>query len=247
MGNLAELVGKAKAASIPFRKAAIILAVSKNETGYGLLTSRRGVSSSYSTECWPNRQILRLERGRSESSPLPSVVTSDTVLMGWLKTHGYLNSNSSGKYWFTSEVSAVDSELTPNDTLAKVFEAVLDNRSLKALRLFSIGMTQIFLHYSPIAATGSVISGRFDTIDELFKFYTAANLQVAFSGSWFDYLPTTAVNYPTPSSTSDNCKAFLESHQTGVGYCTDAYLSGFIAAVKAVWTEARSISYPNIS
>jgi len=137
----------AASAEIAFRRAAIVVAASANETGttFGI---PRAADLPYPVSCHPARQVLVLERGVSDSQPIPSDVRSDKVLMDWFNRHGLLA--SSGKS-FVSELRRIDTLENPNNSLALVFETLLDQRKGAALGMFSIGPTCMYLNLSPLA------------------------------------------------------------------------------------------------
>lgn len=239
------------AAGVPFRKAAIIAAVSANETGncFGV---DRTTALVYPQSCYPRRQILRLEKGRSASNPLSKGWTSDQTLMSRLQSMGYVTNDGSGKWYVTanSGVTAVDTCKEPNNAVAYLFEYLIDQRKLAALQAFSIGPTQQYLLYSPATLAAPGIASRFRTIDDLWAFYTATSITKLVSREWFDYLPTTRADYPTAANASSGAhRTYLTAVQTGSAFdwSTSAgrdYLAGFTAAVLGTWDIAREISYP---
>lgn len=247
--RLYQAIKDCNAAAIPFRRMAIVLAASVNETDvtFGV---PRDPSLPYPPTCFTARQILRAEKGRSQSSPLPASWTSDPELMTWAANHGFIDGAGS-TFWLRSGVTALDKVTEPNTALAMLFESLIDQRKNRAMEIFSIGPTQMYLYYAGFSAgSRTSIKGRFDTIDELFRFYMSRSIADNFNGSWYDYLPTTRTDYPTPGCPAAQRESYLTAVQTGnVDWSTSGwhqYSADFGMAVDSIWALAQKENYPNI-
>jgi len=236
------------AAKIPFRRAAIVLAASSNETGntFGI---PRTPELPYPIECYSSRQVLCLEKGKSASNPLPYSWTSDAKWMKFLSNHGLLNGSGASAY-LVSDAAKIDTLEAPNSILPWLFETIIDQRKLKMINAFSIGPTQMFLAYSPLAEPQYPMTSRFKNVEDLFDFYMSRSVAENFNGAWYDYLPTTRTDYPTPNSTAAMRESYLSNVQTGTVDWTDptwaGYSNRFGAAVTTVWSIANRLNYPDI-
>lgn len=229
------------------RAAAIVVAISTNESNntFGV---PRSANSVLPISCYTSRQILRPERGRGGSDVLPKTWTSDTQLMAWLDGRGYL---SADKKSLSGKAIAYDKLEGPNNDAASIFEYLIDQRKLDALRIFSVGPTQMFLEYSPALHSESPMATRFATLDELFAFYTARTVRDLW-GPWFGYLRTDVKFYPTPSfkcarvaGPLDAVETYLHNYQTGgVNFGQDIwmqYADSFLTSVKVTWQLAAEL------
>lgn len=240
-----------KEAGIPAGRALIVVATSANETSSCFGVDRTD-ALIYPKACYPRRQILRLEKGRSASNPLPKAWTDDKELMDRLLSMGFIATSGSNRYVSSqSGVTAIDTCASPNNAAAYLFELLIDQRKLAALQAFSIGPTQMFLAYSPGLGASPGISSRFKTIDELWAFYTARSTADLMKGNNFDYLPTNRADTPAPGVALSTIESYLAAVQTGkVDWANptwDTYAKGFQGAVNTTWDIARSIKYPGVS
>jgi len=236
--------------NIPFRQAAIVGAVAWNESAC-MMRVPRSQMLVYDSDCLPARPPLVIENGNPNfGTNFPASWTGDQDLMAAIKSRNWVN--ASGTQLLAAQ-SATDG-VVPNDTLAWIFEWLIDNRKAAAIGAYSIGPTQMYMKFSPLASPGQGIPSRLPTFDLLWAFYTATNALQQFQTQAFDYLPTTISGYPTPNSQAGNGNAgvgntgnvetYLQAFQTGSRDWDSAamktYARNFLAAVKAAWAAGRN-------
>lgn len=249
--RLRQALIEMKTANVPAKKAAIIAAISTNESNntFGLPRSKK---LPYPVKCYPTRQVLIAEQGRSNSNVLPKTWTTRSDLMSWLEAKKYVQTGSNGRY-FTEAITKYDSFETPNDDLAYLFEFLMDQAQDVPLRIFSVGPTQIYLNLAVFTGTPNAVKNRFNTMDDLFRFYTARDAGSLF-GVWFDYLATGVASYPTSASKicgaadSNACvEKYLQTYQTGLRDWSDpdmaGYATSFLASVQQVTALMKELKY----
>jgi len=241
-----------------FRKAAIVAAIATNESAdtFGIARPKELV---FPNTCLPTRQILLLEEGNPAlGTKMKAGWTQDPELMKMLAENNFLG--TAGDV-VNSQIVQTDSIKSPNNSIATIFEWLIDRRKAEALGAFSIGPTQMFLRQSKMA--GGIGPNHFtvpsfpDDIEELWDFYTAPDYAMLWTTGFWDYLPVKVASYPTPSSTTcqvaigDTCvETYLQSFQTGtLSWATThaGYAARFKNAVDNVWNIARKTGYNNDS
>lgn len=249
--RVAEFLLQSDQSGVPFRKAAIVAAISDRESNSTFRIPRNDMLI-YPPECYPTRQILLLEEGNPAlGTSMPKAWTADPEIMRRLNDVGWLNKAGTG---LVSQFGKTDSLDTPNDAYASMFEWLIDKRKSAALSAFSIGPTQIFLKQAPL--TGGKIDVFPKTFEDLWTFYTATEAAPQWRLGFWDYLKTDVASYPTPASTvcgstqSATCvERYLQSFQTGLRDWSDPfwnnYARGFLGAVNRVWASARATGYNN--
>jgi len=242
--RLTAILTDAKEAGIPWRKAAIVTIIGVNESGVTPFIPNT-TSKVLPSDCYPVRQILRLERGDGSSG-------------GQLSDHGVIfDELSPAAQKFLSDNAYYDADIdglkSPGyDSLSKpsaedqaIFEYALANRIPKIAALYSIGMTQMYLTYSP--SLGGNMVGRFDTLNDLWRFYTCRDIATLIASKAYDYLPVYDSRYPTPSSSRQTVQNYMSAFQTGqLDWNIDMwaqYLTNVINNVKWVWSVGTSVGY----
>jgi hypothetical protein len=219
-----------------WRQAAIVGAIAWNESG---VTPRiaRAESLPYDIGCYPYRALLRLEDGRDQLEPS---WRNDSDIMSMLESQGWLNGQAPSR-----ELLVLDSAENPNDELAYVFEWLIDRRKAAALTSFSVGMTQCYLIYAGINPRMSTpIPGRADTMDSLFRFYTARTAKEAFDTGMFGieggragrYLRTDVGFYPRPGFSSV-CTGNISGCQYWSDTCVQKYLCYYQVGNVPAWGD----------
>jgi hypothetical protein len=242
-------------AGVIWRKAAIVAAVSVNETA-STFSVKRDDLLVFPPECYPSRQILILEEGNPVlGTRLRTSWVQDAELMKYLAENSLLNPEAIDT--LAKPFGVTDSLKNPNVQLAGLFEWLIDRRKAAALGAFSVGPTQMYLRQSKMAGglNGFSVPSFPDTIDDLWAFYTATTYEDLWITGFWDYLPTAVNNYPTPASSAcghaadNSCvESYLQKFQTGTrNWATSdaGYAQGFSNAVKLVWSIAQKTGYDN--
>lgn len=213
--RLERFLRESREAGIPWDKARIVAAVSVNESGAIFRRRRRTDLALLDVACDPVRQILALELGNPMlGTYLPETWLSDHEVMTYVNDHGWLDTN--GKQ-LTREFAAGDTPSSPNEEMPRLFDWLIDHRKGPALGVFSVGPTQVFLKYSPLA--GGSYATRFPTWENLWSFWTAKTAAEQWKTGVWDYLFTAPQLAPSPQvcrGNSPGCiENWLEAHQTG--------------------------------
>jgi hypothetical protein len=234
-----------------------VAAVSGNESD-GTFLVDRDPNLPYPVSCFPKRQILRLE----VRNPLPRAWREDEELLQFLREHGWVL-ESGGVVRSQAELNSLDNPANgaPNNALAHVFEWLLDNRRAEALGAFSIGPTQIYLRGSPATHVpgGWSQPAWGETVEDIFAFYAARDVQSLMDTGFLDYLRIDAAAYPTTASRAchgpGTCSSlpagcvekYLTCYQTGEVPWDERvwinYADGFKANLDAVWAQAAGLNY----
>jgi len=251
--RLSEFLAVSAFAEIPWRKTAIVATVSVNESAATFLMPRADVLPF---KCISNRQILIMEEGNpSLGTMFKSAWQNDAEIMDELERRDLLAAN--GRQMVQSAM-ATDSLDNPNNAIAGLFEWLIDRRKAFAIGAFSLGPTQMYLRQSRLATPepGFAIPSFPKTWEALWKFYAAPNSEEQWNSGFWDYLPTSATGYPTPStpvcgSAGGNCiETYLQSHQTGTRDWADpvwaSYANRFKNNVNLVWSTGQAMGYPGI-
>jgi hypothetical protein len=244
-GRIDYFIQKSLDAGVSAMKILPVAAVSVNESksSFNMPNSN---ASLLPRKCFPVRQILALERGNTmlnANATLPQSWRAPEVYAE-LQNRGWLSNADQLK----REFCRTDLPDNPNESLAYMFAWLLDNRHLEALRVFSIGATQMFLTYSP--ALGGSMQTRFPSLASLWEFYTATDtLSLWSSGAW-DYLPhdgtpvegITSCGQPTSMACAEG---WLQRYQTGNLDWQQAnwqqYARNFASNVRLVWSRLRAL------
>lgn len=254
-------ITEAKAAGIDKKKAVIVTAVSWNESG-ALIQRTRDKDLLYDS-CWPCRQVVGWEWGRTNRVPKPW--SEDPEIMKYLDDRGkeigkplYTGSGTTMKWTaFMSKYDGVDG----NTEQARAFEWLMSHRKASALVAYSIGPTQQYLCYSPLVAEAYTKEGRtrpcgpgaipkrFATWEHLFNFYMSTKGGGFYDDASFDYLPTSVNYFPYAgmqacgdANNPDCVEYYLSRHQAGFLDWTSptwsAYAKKFATANNACWQIA---------
>lgn len=251
--RLTRFLTESRDAGIPWQSAMSVAAVSINESGAIFRRRRRTDKAILNVACFPTRQILALEVGNPNLSnqALPVSWTSDPVIMEFMRANGWLGTNNQA----TRAFGRADLPDNPNDDLATMFDFLIDQRKGTALGAYSIGPTQIFLRFSPLA--GGTIADRFPTFENLWDFWTARTAKAQWDTNNWNYLTTAPLLRESAIQCGDalpgnNCvETWLQFHQTGTvdwktGRFKD-YAARFAGTNRPlVFRIGRSISYPGI-
>lgn len=249
--RIADFLKRSDELKVPWRSAAIVAVVSVNESA-STFNMPRSASLPYDVKCYPARQVLIAELGNPRlGTRLPVSWTQDEELMRYLAQNSLLSGFAADS--LSESLAETDSLQKPNNGLAGLFEFLLDKRKLKALEVFSIGPTQMFLKQAPL--TGGSLSMFPQDLNAIWAFYTMTDVKTAWDAGWWSYLKTNVFNYPTPNSTvcghaeSGACvESYLEMFQAGKrNWGTEAhwqkYAADFLRNVKMVWDIGRSNGY----
>lgn len=190
-----------KAGQLSWRRTAIIMAISTEETGmtFGI---PRSAALPFDPQCFPFRQSLILERGAEVfNSPLPEDWRDDRDIMDMLRGTDSIITKNGQPMVPIAVTHPPDILNTPNDRLAFIFEWLLDNRKVTALGAWSVGPTQVFLRFGEAPELGNnlFITGRFRSVEHLAQFYFARSVTDLVTNSHFDYLKLDTRSYPTDS------------------------------------------------
>jgi hypothetical protein len=231
------------------RRWRIVAAMSLRESDFCFRTDRNvkvpsqrdgDLDPLYPTKCDPARQVLGLEQGNSllDTTMSPSWV-SDSDLMGMLNRLGWLVQTSKGPQ-LSKETCATDG-LIPNSRLAYIFEWQMDRRKASQLRAWSVGPTQLYLYYSPLAGVAGVgLPSRFPTWEKLYSFYMSTSVAEMFDSGAYDYLDVNSQVYPMPGAAIETVQAWLQRYQTGEVDWSTSYWEGYsrdvLNAINKVWT-----------
>jgi len=241
--RLTAILQDAKDAGIPWRKAAIVAIIGVNESGVTPFIPNT-TSRVLPADCYPVRQILRLERGDGINGQLSQygVIFDElpAAAQDFFTKNNYYDADIDG---FKSP--GYDSLSKPCIEDQAIFEYALANHLPKIAALYSIGMTQMYLTYSP--ALGGNMVGRFDTLNDLWKFYISRDITGLIGSKAYDYLPVYDGRYPTPSSSRQTVQNYLSAFQTGqLDWNADmwsAYLTDVMNNVKWIWSVGTSVGY----
>lgn len=238
--RLAAFLRDAMYAGIPVKKAAIVAAISVNESG--VLPFMPPNNDCLPAACYPLRQILRQERGLVNSKFKTIGANSKLYYL----ERGYLKGDETEGYYLELGQNQHSDSLTAQLTkVVDAFEFALANNDVGIIKLFSIGMTQMYLALSPLA--GGSVASRFKTRDLLWQFYTSQTVKTQFDTGAYDYLSTSVSFYPTASATIDQVKQYLTNYQTGaVDWSSSAWAKYAASAqnnVKWVWSVCDQLGY----
>jgi len=263
--RLDAMMAEAAEAGVPARRAVLFGLLSMNETNYTFGVRRPLESAVYPPECYPLRQILKIERGADDHFPLTQTWLGDAEVMDHLRATNSLRSAPSGALVLTNEYAITDSIERPNLMVQNLFEWLIDRRKVDHLRAFSIGPTQMWLFYSPAAnASETVMRNRFPTLDDLWRFYTATDHATLLRSPAVEdtsYLPLNVASFPTEATTScgnagvnaASCiECFLTRYQTGGGLDWESeqwsnYAKRVVAAIPVVYASARKAGYTSFA
>jgi hypothetical protein len=253
--RIADFLVESDKLGVIWRKAAIVAAVSVNESA-ATFSMKRDDLLVYPPECYPSRQTLIIEEGNpSLGTRLRTSWTSDAEIMARLAEQGWLNPGAPDQ--LSKAFGVTDLIKTPNVLLASLFEWLIDRRKTAALGAFSVGPTQMYLRQSKMAGglNGFTVPSFPDTIEDLWEFYTANTYATLWATGFWDYLSVTAASYPTPASSAcghanqSSCvEAYLQQFQTGTRNwaSSDAgYAQSFSNNVRLVWSTAKETGYDN--
>jgi hypothetical protein len=231
---------------VEFRRAAIVGAISFEETGLNL-AAPRSPSLPFPLPCYPMRQILILEAGaESRRTAMRQSWVDDDEILGMLRDRGVLVTEPDGSMFVSSDVTGLtDSVERPNDELAFIFEWLLDRRKADALAAFSIGPTQCNLRFGSHpdivkerGATG--FAGRFSSFEQLGSFYFSTTVVDLMTSEFFDYLKTNNVAYPVEGVAPCGLNY---APQTDFGpvdaACIEAYMTQFQTGFAFDWTSNK--------
>jgi hypothetical protein len=233
------VLSEARAAGVPWLRAAVVTAAAANETNtYPSIP--RDPALLYDDECYECRPLLKLERRGIGSAGGESKAVDYLTTRGGLIGTTLIDRHGQA----TDALARTDSPSSPNDELARFFEFIMIERNSPLLRLFSIGFTQMYLEYSPLAGTTSSYPGRFPTWDSLFHYYMSGRGGADIADPQFDYLPVDVSDYPYPGTDS---RSYLQQHQTGFvdweSSTWSAYANRFESAVSQVWLIGAELGY----
>jgi hypothetical protein len=161
--------------------------------------------------------VLILEEGNPNlgGGALPKSWTNDGEIMEIMTTMNWLADETHA----SKDFAAFDLPDSPNDNLGMMFEYLLDRRKGDAIGAFSIGPTQMYLRFSPLAEGGTSLPSRFSTWEDLWQFYTAEDLASQWeAGNPWSYLGTGLnTSLQVCGNAGAGCiERWLQMFQTGV-------------------------------
>lgn len=226
-------------ANIPKKQAAIVAAISINESGGTPFLPGNG--QVLPSSCYPLRPVIRQERGTANQT----FKTMSAASKAYLTEKGYLKGTDGAFYLSLGQEGHTDSLVYQLTSAADALEFGLAYRDPDIVKLFSIGMTQMYLGLSPLV--GGSLTSRFRTWDLLWQFYVAQSVADLFATGAFDYLRTDVSNYPTDTATLDQVKSYLTNYQTGnVDFNSttwNKYAQQAQSNIKWIWSLCGQLGY----
>lgn len=239
---------------IPWAKTFAVASVSVNESGAIFCRKKRN-PAPFPDTCFHCRPVLILEEGnpnlQGTGVELPRSWQEDPEIMELMASMGWLQTSTTGANLprATTAFAAFDLPNSPNDNLAMMFEYMIDRRKGPQIGAFSVGPTQVYMRFSPLA--GGTLASRFPTWESLWEFYTAKDVAALWeSGAW-DYLGHLSSNLVACGATGAGCvESYLERYQTGVrdwaGSFGD-YARRFKSNMTLVQSLGRELNYPDVN